>query len=167
MSPVICFARAVQRVRKFVRRRNKNTPLCTVSGTEIKTTRITQKYTLKLLRDVCRSGGGQDAFGFKPKQIGNKSIRTGAVMSLFLQGHSAERIMLLGRWKSTCFIDYLRPQTLEWTHLFSTNMIAFSDIFELLTLNEIKKTIPRKKDLEMPNFLSNFERTNGLLRNCF
>ena len=44
-------------------------------------------------------------------------------------------------------------------------MIAFSNIFELLTLNEIKKTIPRKKDLEMPNLLSDFEKTNGLLRN--
>jgi hypothetical protein len=36
-------------------------------------------------------------------------------MALALQGgNSDKKIMMLGRWKSTAFLDYIRPQVLEW-----------------------------------------------------
>ena len=57
--------------------------------------------------------GGESFFGFHPHEIGNRSIRPGAAMALFLSDHSPAKIMILGRWKSDAFLDYIRPQVLE------------------------------------------------------
>ena len=36
-------------------------------------------------------------------------------MALALQGDTSDqKIMMLGRWKSTAFLHYIRPQVLEW-----------------------------------------------------
>ena len=36
-------------------------------------------------------------------------------MALALQGNTSdEKIMMLGRWKSTAFLHYIQPQVLEW-----------------------------------------------------
>jgi hypothetical protein len=165
LCPVKRFVRVVQRIRKFIPKHNKKTPLCSVRKTEIKAKRISQTYTRELLRKACRLGGGQNVFGFSPKQIGNKSIRSGSAMSLFLMGHSAEKIMLLGRWKSTCFLDYLRPQVVEWVNLFSVDMISIENFFELFTARETKKTDFKDNDFEIPSIHRDYERRNGRLRN--
>ena len=52
-------------------------------------------------------------------------------MALFLMNHSAEHIMMLGRWKSKVFLDYIRPQVLQWIDLFSRDMISFDNFHEL------------------------------------
>ena len=165
LSPVLRFIRVVQRIRKFVPRYNEHTPLCTVFKAGLKTDRISQRYTLKLLRKACRIGGGREVFGFGPKDIGNRSIRSGAAMALFLTGHSAEKIMLLGRWKSSCFLDYIRPQVIEWVNLFSVDMISFEHFFELFTPKDSKKTDSLKESFEIPNLVQNYEKRNGRLRN--
>ena len=85
LCPVQSFAWAVQRVRKFVPSANENTPLCSIRcRPAYKSNFITNTYTLKLLREKCALGGGRKTFGFDPKEIGNKSIRSGAAMSLLL-----------------------------------------------------------------------------------
>jgi hypothetical protein len=53
--------------------------------------------------------------GFGPLDIQNKSIRSGAAMAHFLMSHSMAKIMILGRWSSSAFLVYIRPQVLEWT----------------------------------------------------
>ena len=52
-------------------------------------------------------------------------------MSLFLAGHSPSKIMILGRWLSDAFLDYIRPQVLEWTNNMSTDMINFDSFWDL------------------------------------
>jgi hypothetical protein len=84
---------------------------------------IDNAFTRKLFRDTCRNFGGKVNFGFDPHEIGNKSLRSGAAMSLFLQNVSGDRIMILGRWASRAFLDYIRPQVLEWTNNMSRTMI--------------------------------------------
>ena len=153
-------------IRKFIPKHNKKTPLCSIRKTEIKAKRISRQiYTRELLRKACRLGGGQRIFGFSPKQIGNKSIRSGSAMSLFLMGHSAEKIMLLGRWKSMCFVQYIRPQVVEWVNLFSVDMISIENFFELFTTRETKKTDFKNNDFEIPSIHRDYERRNGRLRN--
>jgi hypothetical protein len=44
-------------------------------------------------------------------------------MGLFLANHSAEQIMLMGRWKSQAFLVHIRPQVIEWTNNMSGDMI--------------------------------------------
>ena len=73
-------------------------------------------------------------------------------MALFLKNHLSNRIMILGRWESKAFLDYIRPQIVEWTDLFSEDMIAFDNYFELF-INNPKKIItkePCEKHFNIP-----------------
>ena len=103
---------------------------------------ITQEFTLNFMREVCRIYGGYSRFGFHPTEIGNKSIRSGAAMALFLTDHSSDKIMILGRWKSKAFLDYIRPQIVEWVELFSDDMISFNNFFELCSISSRNKNHP-------------------------
>ena len=80
---------------------------------------------------MCRLHGGVKRFGFHPEEIGNRSIRSGAAMALFLNDVSSDKIMILGRWKSKAFLDYIRPQVVQWTRLYSVDMISFNNFFKL------------------------------------
>jgi len=121
----------VQRVIKFVDGYNDDTPLCTFHKRGRRSKFITQDFSLKFLRKICVTCGGVERFGFHKDEIGNKSIRSGAAMALFLNDHSSDKIMILGRWKSKAFLDYIRPQVVQWTRLFSNDMISFNNFFEL------------------------------------
>jgi hypothetical protein len=82
------------------------------------------------LRHACATLGGKKVFGFRPMDIGTKSLRPGAAMALFLANHSTERIMLMGRWLSKAFLVYIRPQVIEWTNKIRSDMIhlnSFTD----------------------------------------
>ena len=86
-------------------------------------------------------------------------------MALFLTGHSAEKIMLLGRWKSSCFLDYIHSQVIEWVNLFSVDMISFEHFFELFKPKDRKKIDSLKEDFKISNIVQNYEKRNGRLRN--
>jgi hypothetical protein len=88
-----------------------------------KTGTLTNDYVRDLLQSTCKTFGGPTAFGYSSTEIGNKSIRSGAAMSLFLSNDvSTAQIMLLGRWSSDAFLAYIRPQVLEWTSNMSRSM---------------------------------------------
>ena len=53
------------------------------------------------------------------------------ILSLFLADHPPSKIMILGRWLSDAFLDYIRPQVLEWTNNVSTDMINFDSFWDL------------------------------------
>ena len=90
------------------------------------------------MRSTCRIHGGKEKFGFDPEEIGNKNLQSGAAMALFLQNHLSDKIMILGRWKSKAFLDYIQPQVIAWTGCFSQDMIGF-DHFQELTSKHINK----------------------------
>ena len=52
-------------------------------------------------------------------------------MGLFLMDHSVTKIMLMGRWSSDAFLNYIRPQVLEWTTHLSTDMIHNNSYFDV------------------------------------
>jgi hypothetical protein len=52
---------------------------------------ITNTYILKILRTTCSSFGGKATFGFDSHEIGNKSIRSGAAMALFINDISQQK----------------------------------------------------------------------------
>jgi hypothetical protein len=110
-----------------------NTPICLFNGSQI-TSSFTSRKLLRRTRDVF---GGKERFGFDPNDIGNHSIRSGAAMALFLMDHHPKKIMIPGRWKSEAFIDYIRPQVLEWTNLMSRDMVAFNSFTDLLEFGTI------------------------------
>jgi hypothetical protein len=94
---------------------------------------LTGEFLLDRLRTTCSTYGGKAEFGFDPHEIGTKSIRSGAAMSLFLMNNFSDRIMLLGRWLSKAFLVYIRPQVLEWTNNMLMDMTqadSFLDVGE-------------------------------------
>jgi hypothetical protein len=91
---------------------------------------ITNSCILTLLRSFCSSHGGHHHFGFAAHAIGNKSLRSGAPMALFLANHPTAKIMLLGRWLSDAFLAYIRPQVLEWTNNMSLDMIHLKSFLD-------------------------------------
>ena len=54
---------------------------------------------MQFLRDLLwlarQLSGGKHTFGFDPDEIGTKSIRSGAAMSLFLMDHQPHKIMMI------------------------------------------------------------------------
>lgn len=108
-------------------------PLSTVSQNG-RPSDITNDETRQALRHACLVGGGAPVFGFGPEQIGNKSIRSGTAMALFIANHHPIRIQILGRWLSDAFLRYIRFQVLEWTASMSAdiaNLPAYIDVREI------------------------------------
>ena len=131
--PVLCPARrwasAIRRLVTTLPDYSGDTPLCAIH-TNGSTKLINNTFIKTLLRDTCRLYGGKPVFGFHPHEIGNKSIRSGAAMALSLQNHATYRIQILGRWRSNSFLDYIRPQVLEWTSNMSRDMIQVTDFHD-------------------------------------
>jgi hypothetical protein len=106
---------------------------------------ITNTYILNLLRNTCYTFGGKATFGFDPHEIGNKSIRSGAAMALFINDISTAKIMILGRWSSDAFLVYIRPQVLEWTNNMSREMIAVDSFFDVQMNHTTTTADPRTR----------------------
>jgi hypothetical protein len=99
LCPLLCFVSIVQRILQTVRNAGPSTKINSIySGSQDMVTLITRDYIRNRLRYRCNSYGGRATFGFDLHEIGNKSIRSGAAMALFLQNISSDRIMILGQW---------------------------------------------------------------------
>ena len=83
---------------------------------------------------------GREELGFGPDEVGLHSIRSGAAMSMYLQGIPVYVIMLLGRWSSDAFLRYIRRNVQEFSKDVSRKMIA----------NPLYFTVP-SADLEDPS----------------
>lgn len=148
LCPVRRFLRVVLRIRKFVPHSTANTLLCTLFDDRSQHDyQLSDTFTLQLLRSCCTRFGGTQTFGFDQSQIGNRSLRSGAAMSLFMNNHSPSKIMILGRWSSDAFLIYIRPQVLEWTNNMSSDMINFESFLDVGfydTPNKIQSTQRQK-----------------------
>lgn len=114
VCPVKAWARIVRRIRSDLGESANDFTRVSVfrDGLEIK--EISAKNVIELLRWSCEENGGKQRYGLCSSEIGTRSIRSGAAMSLALQeGASDRKIMMLGRWKSEAFLHYIRPQVLE------------------------------------------------------
>jgi hypothetical protein len=130
LCPVIRYGTQVQRILRTVPRYSGSTTINTIAS-QGRVALITNTYILNTLRKTCSTFGGKSTFGFEPSEIGNKSIRSGAAMALFINDVSTAKIMILGRWASDAFLAYIRPQVLEWTNNMSRDMIAIDSFFDV------------------------------------
>jgi hypothetical protein len=133
LCPVEAWVSVIARIQKEISPiRNVGTmPVCTyMDGGRMFEVESTQ--VLQLLRRTCAIYDGENKYGISEAEIGTRSIRSGAAMALALQGgNSDKKIMMLGRWKSAAFLDYIRPQVLEWAGDMSSEMaktISFLDV---------------------------------------
>jgi hypothetical protein len=142
LCPIRRWSSIVQRQRRMGIKDTQ--PVYTVRQNK-KTQFITTTFVKNILRTTCRLFGAKDEFGFDPSEIGIKSIRSAAAMSLFLADHSTPKIMILGRWSSDAFLDYIRPQVLEWTSSMSRDMIKTDHFVDVGLTRKHPKSDPRKR----------------------
>jgi hypothetical protein len=144
LCPVLRWISVVQRIIATIPDYDDQTNLCSVSISG-EVLQISNSFVRKLLRHTCLLYGGFTTFGFHPHEIGNRSIRSGAAMSLFLMDHSPAKIMILGRWSSDAFLVYIRPQVLEWTHNMSCDMIYLDSFFDAAHRDLVASDDPRTR----------------------
>ena len=65
--------------------------------------------------------------------------------------------MVLGRWKSKAWLEYIRPQVSELIDLVLDDMISFNNFFELIyppRKEKRKRTETKGMELEIPDLLN-------------
>ena len=134
LCPIEAWAAVVKRHRQdFPRERGKKVTICSYRRGD-STFEVTAAQVTKLLRKVCLHNDGTRKYGYSQEELGTRSIRSGAAMSLAVQGgHTDEKIRILGRWKSLAFLTYIRPQVLEWSGGMAADMAktkSFTDVSE-------------------------------------
>jgi hypothetical protein len=144
LCPILRWGSAVQRITATIPDWTDQTTLCSIAIDD-KIMEISNVFVRKLLRHTCFLFGGFTTFGFHPHEIGNRSIRSGAAMSLFLMDHSPAKIMILGRWSSDAFLVYIRPQVLEWTNNMSCDMIHLDSFFDASHRDLVAADDPRTR----------------------
>ena len=83
---------------------------------------VTSKDMAGALR-AAASSYGLDRLGFQSTDIGTHSIRSGAAMAMYLDKVPVYTIMLIGRWSSDAFLQYIRKQVEQFSHNVSRQMI--------------------------------------------
>ena len=127
LCPYLRWGRAVIRTIRFVESPTPNSCVCEMNTENTKF--ITQEDTLDVLRMTCLLW--KDEFNFSHKDIGNKSVQSGA----------AVKIMLLGRWKRDSWLAYICPQIMEWTTNMSCSMIDIDNFRDLGITTEIESRL--------------------------
>ena len=80
---------------------------------------------------------GEDVLGFKASDIGCHSLRSGAAMAMKLAGVSEFTIMIIGRWQSMAFLDYIRKQVAQFSINITDQMLQHADFY---TTQDFKQT---------------------------
>jgi hypothetical protein len=130
LCPVKRWASLVPRIRRTIPDFSPSPTINTIRLADT-TLFISNTFTKKTLQTTCAIFGGKATFGFEPHEIGNKSIRSGAAMALFLADVPTAKIMILGRWSSDAFLVYIRPQVLEWTSDMSRDMTRLDSFLDV------------------------------------
>lgn len=107
-----------------------DTPVCAFINEAGAEAVLTRDQVLKILRWAVDSIG-EDILGFKAKDIGTHSIRSGGAMAMYLSGVPIITIMLIGRWRSDSFIKYIRKQILQFTSGVSAKMASISEFYTI------------------------------------
>ena len=144
LCPIRRLASLVTRIYRTVPSASDDTPINSVYLLS-RESRVTSASLRTFIRSTCTCGGGKAVFGYSASEIGTKSIRSGAAMSLFLMNHPVHKIMILGRWSSDAFLVYIRPQVLEWTNQMSSDMIQINSFLDVTDTRRTQPSDPRSR----------------------
>jgi hypothetical protein len=94
-------------------------------------TSITSKTILRQIRSATRMAG-ESRLGLQSERVGTHSLRSGAAMAMYLAGVPSETIQLIGRWRSSTFMRYLRIQVPDTTLGVATRMTNRPSFFTII-----------------------------------
>jgi hypothetical protein len=122
LCPVLQWARLANCIWSY-EGTTRDTPVCTFQrrGGQVDTIALSQ--VLMRLQTASQSVGSA-SLGFKPKEIGTHSLRSGAAMEMYLAGVSVYTIMLIGRWSSNAFLRYIRKQLEQFSPHVAKQMLT-------------------------------------------
>ena len=113
-DPILCpirrIASLIVRVYRTIPSASDDTPINAIY-LSARESRVPSGSLRTCIRSTCTCGGGKPRFGYSAADIGTKSIRSGAAMSLFLMNHPVHKIMILGRWSLDAFLVYVVPKS--------------------------------------------------------
>jgi len=72
---------------------------------------------------------GEEILGYTSADVGTHSVRSSLAMLMYLAGEPVYTIMLIGRWRSTAFLNYIEHQIREFTEGVSARMIQSRPFF--------------------------------------
>jgi hypothetical protein len=121
LCPVIQWAAIVSRIWIYPNT-TPSTPVSTVLVRN-RIAHITSKHVESALRDGVVAIG-EDSLRIQQHEVGTHSIRAGAAMAMYLGGVPVFAIMMIGRWSSMAFMNYIRKQIEEFTLNVSKNMLS-------------------------------------------
>ena len=128
LCPVKAWSAIASRIMKYPST-NENTPVNYIHLNN-RANFVDSKQVLQLIR-LQVALLGKDILGFSPEDVGTHSIRSSFAMLLHLAGKDPLIIMLQGRWRSQAFMDYIRPQVVEFSTGLSSDMIQAGDFYHI------------------------------------
>jgi hypothetical protein len=85
---------------------------------------VTSAQVVNALGDVV-GAIGETRLGIAKHEVDTHSLRSGAAMAMYLGECPVYTIMLIGRWSSNAFLQYIEKQVMEFRHNVSKKMLRF------------------------------------------
>jgi hypothetical protein len=121
LCPVRAMATMVKRIKKYPGT-TSNSPISTYSN-NIGIDQKTSNHMINALRDSV-GGIGEIRLGIKKEDVGTHSIISGVVMAMYLGECPVFMIMLIGRWSSNTFLQYIRKQVIGFSQDVAKRMVT-------------------------------------------
>jgi hypothetical protein len=97
--------------------------------------------------------------GFEPHEMRTHSLRSGAAMEMYLASVPVYTIMLIGRWSSDAFLQYICKQVEQFSKDVSKQMIKFHSF---RTIPDIASRVVSNKDPWQCNHCNNAKTRNNV-----
>ena len=127
-NPVIHWAETVRRIRPYPGYEPTWNVFTYFDGSDFSP--ITSTEMLIDIRAAVKAIG-PEVLGFTSNDVGTHSVRSSFAMMAYLAKEPIYTIMLIGRWSSTAFLNYIEPQIKEFTRGVSSRMLANDTFFHV------------------------------------
>jgi hypothetical protein len=160
LRPVLQWAHLVNRIWTYPGT-TEDTSVCTVWRHD-RRNQITLCQIILALWAACAAIGSA-CLGFEPSKIGTHSLRSGAVMEMYLAGVPVYTIMLIGRWLSDAFLRYIQKQVKQFLQDVAKKMLMHQ-LFQ--TIPDVTPCIVSNKDPWQSNHRDNAKMRQNIGRNA-
>ena len=126
-NPVFIWATIISRIRAYPGKDDINDRKVNLVLVNDKMKEISSFHLRTKLRAAVVSVG-EDLLGFKASDIGCHLLRSGAAMAMKLAGIEFT-IMIIGRWQSMAFLDYIRKQVAQFSINITDQMLSNAHFF--------------------------------------
>ena len=159
LCPVKVYAALLRRIRTHPKA-NNSSPVHLFTDGEGNLKPITSAHIRLTLRSA-ETLIGEDRLGFKIKDIGTYSIRSGVAMAISLDDVPIDTITIVGRWSIDDFLQNIRRQVEQFSHIVSSRMIKNQHFYHIPTFEPSSHRIDPRTPNDPNNFASRVNSGGG------